>query len=102
MTDAGAVKSAAGDVEMVEAYTLLGRVHLNRSRITAAEQAFAAALKIDPLAIGALIGNGELFYRSGRFAEAASRFDAAQRADADNVLAKVGTAKTMIASRKAR
>jgi tetratricopeptide (TPR) repeat protein len=77
-------------------------VHLNRSRITAAEQAFAAALKIDPLAVGALVGNGELFYRSGRYAEALSRYDAAQRADADSVLAKVGTAKTWIAMERAK
>ena len=89
--------NAIGDAQRVETYTLLGKVHLAKSRITAAEQAFAAALKIDPLAVQALVGNAELFYRSGRFAEALSRFDNATKADADSVLAKVGVAKTLIA-----
>jgi tetratricopeptide (TPR) repeat protein len=102
VTDDGAVRKAAGDVELVEAYTLLGRIHLGRSRITAAEQAFAAALKLDPLAVGALVGNGELFYRSGRYAEALSRYDAATRADPDSVIARVGTAKTWIATERAK
>jgi cellulose synthase operon protein C len=89
--------NVVGDTQRVEAYTLLGKIHLSKSRITAAEQAFGAALKIDPLAVQALVGNAELFYRSGRFAEALSRFDNATKADADSVLAKVGVAKTLIA-----
>ena len=94
VTDQG---KAAGDGELIEAYTLLGRVHLGKSRISAAEQAFGAALKIDPLWVPALVGNAELFYRSGRFSEALSRFEAASKADDQNVLAKVGMAKTLIA-----
>ncbi len=97
VTDDAAVRGAASDVELIEAYTLLGRVHLTRSRISAAEQAFAAALKLDPQAVQALIGNGELFYRSGRYSEALARFEAATRSDAENVPAKVGVAKTWLA-----
>jgi tetratricopeptide (TPR) repeat protein len=94
VTDQG---KAAGDAEQVAAYTLLGNIHLAKSRITLAEGAFAAALKIDPLAVPALVGNAELFYRSGRFSEALSRFENAAKADAESIPAKVGQAKTMIA-----
>ncbi len=97
VTDAGSdVRKAASDGELVDAYTQLGTIHLARSRISAAEQVFAAALKINPLAIRALIGDGELFYRSGRFSEALARFEAASNADATSVVAKVGIAKTWI------
>ena len=91
------MRGAASDAELIEAYTLIGRIHLARSRISAAEQAFAAALKLDPQAVQALIGNGELFYRSGRYSEALARFEAATRADAENVPAKIGVAKTWLA-----
>ena len=94
VTDQG---KSAGDAELIESYTLLGRIHLSKSRISAAEQAFASALKLDPLAVPALVGNAELFYRSGRFSEALSRFENATKADADSVLGKVGYAKTLIA-----
>jgi predicted Zn finger-like uncharacterized protein len=93
----GSVRKDAADSELVEAYTLLGNIHLGRSRMSAADQAFAAALKIDPLNMGALVGNGELFYRSGRYSEALARYEAATKADPESVLAKVGTAKTWIA-----
>ena len=97
VTEDADVRGAASDGELIDAYTLIGRVHLTRSRISAAEQAFAAALKLDPQAVQALIGNGELFYRSGRNSEALARFEAAMRADAENVPAKVGVAKTWLA-----
>ena len=97
VTEDASVRGASSDADLIEAYTLLGRIHLARSRVTAAEQAFAAALKLDPQAVQALIGNGELFYRSGRNSEALARFEAATRADADNVPAKVGVAKTWLA-----
>ena len=97
ITEDAAVRGASSDADLIEAYTSIGRIHLARSRISAAEQAFAAALKLDPQAVQALIGNGELFYRSGRNSEALARFEAATRADADNVPAKVGVAKTWLA-----
>ena len=97
VTDDAEVRAASSDVELIEAYTMIGRIHLVRSRVSAAEQAFAAALKLDPLAVQALIGNGELFYRSGRFSEALARFEAATRASDENVPAKVGVAKTWLA-----
>ncbi|APR83368.1 TPR domain protein [Minicystis rosea] len=93
VTDQG---KAIGDGELIEAHTLLGRIHLAKSRISAAEQAFGAALKMDPLWVPALVGNAELFYRSGRFSEALSRFEAASKVDDGSVLAKVGMAKTLI------
>ncbi|MCC6556833.1 MAG: tetratricopeptide repeat protein, partial [Polyangiaceae bacterium] len=100
VTDDAAVRGAASDAELVDAYTLLGTIHLARSRMSSAEQAFAAALKLDPLAVSALVGNGELFYRSGRYSEALARFEAAVRADADSVVAKVGAAKTWLAQER--
>jgi predicted Zn finger-like uncharacterized protein len=96
VTEDKEVRGAASDAELVDAYTLLGRLHLAKSRMSAAEQAFAAALKLDPQAVNALVGNGELFYRAGRFSEALARFEGAMKADADSVLAKVGLAKTML------
>lgn len=97
VTEDATVRGASSDADLIDAYTLIGRIHLTRSRVSAAEQAFAAALKLDPQAVQALIGNGELFYRSGRNSEALARFEAATRADTDNVIAKVGVAKTWLA-----
>ena len=97
VTEDAEVRTASSDVELIEAYTLLGHIHLTRSRISAAEQAFAAALKLDPQAVQALIGNGELFYRSGRYSEALARFEAATRSNDENIPAKVSVAKTWLA-----
>lgn len=96
VTDPGDTNRAADSSEVVEASTLLGRIHLAKSRISAAEVAFAAALKIDPLATQALVGNGELFFRSGRYSEALARFDAATRADPEILAGKIGVAKTKL------
>ncbi|WP_437877074.1 tetratricopeptide repeat protein [Sorangium sp. So ce513] len=100
VTGDGPVRAAASDPELVEAYTLLGSIHLTRSRMSAAEQAFAAAVKIDPQAVRALIGNGEVLYRSGRYSEAQARFEAAARADAKNLAAHIGKAKTWLAQER--
>ncbi|XXX82702.1 tetratricopeptide repeat protein [Sorangium sp. So ce134] len=100
VTGDGPVRAAASDPEIVEAYTLLGTIHLAKSRMSAAEQAFAAAVKIDPQAVRALIGNGEVLYRSGRYSEAQARFEAAARADAQNLAAHIGKAKTWLAQER--
>ncbi|WP_437958844.1 tetratricopeptide repeat protein [Sorangium sp. So ce119] len=100
VTGDGPVRAAASDPEIVEAYTLLGTVHLTKSRMSAAEQAFAAAVKIDPQAVRALIGNGEVLYRSGRYSEAQARFEAAARADAQKLAAHIGKAKTWLAQER--
>ena len=102
VTDPGPVATATGEREMINAFTALGRLHLLRSRASAAEQAFAGALKLDPQAVPALIGNAELFYRAGRYSEAQARYEAAARADATSVLAQVGQAKTMIALERSK
>jgi cellulose synthase operon protein C len=83
--------------ELVSAQTLLGEIHLARSRITHAENAFGEALKINPKAAGALAGLGEALFRAGRYSEALARFEAAVQADADEITAKVGVARTLLA-----
>jgi len=91
------VGKAASMNELVTAYSYLGRIHLAHSRMSAAEAAFKAALKLDPQAAHALEGNGELLYQAGRYSEALARFEAALRVDADSLAAKLGTAKTYLA-----
>lgn len=83
--------------ELVLAYTLMGNVHLGRSRVSLAENAYGQALKLEPKAAGALKGLGEALFRAGRYSEALARFEAAAEADADAVAAKVGVAKTSLA-----
>lgn len=102
VTEDGEIRATASEPEKVAAYTQLGHIHLAKSRMSQAEQAFAAALKIDPQAVQALVGNGELFYRSGRYSEAVARYEAAIRADADSVPAKVGMAKTLLFLERAK
>ena len=87
----------ASPEELVQAYTLLGNVHLGRSRISAAESAFAEALKINPKASRALVGLGDSLYRAGRYSEAQARFEAGTQADPDDLTAKVGVAKSKLA-----
>lgn len=86
----------ASPEELVQAYTLLGNVHLGRSRISAAESAFSEALKINPKASRALVGLGDSLYRAGRYSEAQARFEAGAAADPDDLLAKVGVAKSKL------
>jgi tetratricopeptide (TPR) repeat protein len=83
--------------ELVQAYSLLGRLHLGRSRISAAEAAFTEALKINPKAARPLVGLGDSLYRSGRYSEAEARFKAGAEADPDDLLAKLGVAKSKLA-----
>lgn len=82
--------------ELVSAYTLLGGLHLGRSRISAAEAAFGEALKIDPKAPRALVGLGDALYRAGRYSEAEARFKAGAEADPDDLQAKIGVAKSKL------
>lgn len=83
--------------ERVNAYTLLGLLHLERSRMSAAEAAFAEALKINPKAARALVGLGDSLYRAGRYSEAQARFEAGTQADPDDLTAKIGVAKSKLA-----
>ncbi len=94
----GVIKDSrnASPEELVQAYTLLGNVHLGRSRISAAESAFSEALKINPKASRALVGLGDSLYRAGRYSEAQARFEAGAAADPDDLLAKVGVAKSKL------
>ena len=97
VTADGDVRASGSERELVDAYLETGRIHLARSRITAAEQAFAAALKIDPLRAPALIGDGELFYRSSRYSQALLRFEEATRVDESSLAARIGATKTLLA-----
>jgi len=83
--------------EQVAAQTLLGQINLSHSRMSLSEAAFAEALKLDPKDAEALCGFGEVLFREGRFAEALARYEAAMQANAENVIARVGAAKTKIA-----
>lgn len=83
--------------ELVAAHTLLGDIHLARSRITHAENAYGEALKVSPKAARALGGLGDSLFRAGRYSEALARFEAAVQADPDAIDAKVGVARTMLA-----
>jgi tetratricopeptide (TPR) repeat protein len=89
--------AAASAQELVSAFTVLGDVHLERSRISHAEAAYGNALKIDPKAAGALNGLGDALFRAGRYSEALARYEAAAQADPDDLAAKVGVAKAKLA-----
>ncbi len=88
--------------EHVQALTLLGNIHLEMSHISAAEAAYAGALRIRPQSGNALAGLGDALYRAGRYSEALARFEAAVQANPNDVVAAVGAAKTKIALEKLR
>ena len=83
--------------EVVSAQTLLGDIHLARSRMSQAEAAYSEALKINPKAARALSGLGDALYRAGRFSEAEARYEASTQADPDDLSAKIGVAKSKLA-----
>ncbi len=95
-------ESKASELELVAAQTQLGELQLSRSRISLAEAAFGAALRINPRAAGALAGLGEALYRAGRYSEALARFEAGSQADPDNVTVAVGVGKSQIALERNR
>ncbi|HEY1534744.1 MAG TPA: tetratricopeptide repeat protein, partial [Polyangiaceae bacterium] len=89
--------SLASPDEIVSAQTLLGDIHLARSRMSQAEAAYSEALKINPKAARALNGLGDALYRAGRYSEAQARFEASTQADPDDLSAKIGVAKSKLA-----
>jgi len=102
VTKKGPVRAAASSSELVAALNMLGHVHLIHSRITAAERAFKAALKIEPQSLPALIGNGEQLFVSGRYAEAVASFEAAARVAPNDLEAAVGIAKVKLAQERVK
>jgi tetratricopeptide (TPR) repeat protein len=86
----------ASSDEVVLAETLLGDIHLGRSRISLAEAAYGRALKTSPRATRALAGLGEALFRSGRYAEALARFEAGAQADPTDPVLAVGAAKSKL------
>jgi predicted Zn finger-like uncharacterized protein len=89
--------SLASPDEIVSAQTLLGDIHLARSRMSQAEAAYSEALRINPKAARALNGLGDALYRAGRYSEAQARFEASTQADPDDLSAKIGVAKSKLA-----
>lgn len=98
----GEVRQAASDVELVEGLTQLGRLHLARSRVTAAERAFQTSLQINPQALPARIGLGDLYYQSGRYSEALTNFDQAVKAEPENPVARLGVARAYLQLERAK
>jgi cellulose synthase operon protein C len=86
----------ASQDEIVLAETLLGDIHLARSRISTAEAAYARALKLNPRAPRALAGVGEAMFRSGRYSEALARFEAGSQAEPSELALQVGMAKSKL------
>ena len=82
--------------EIVLAETLLGDIHLERSRISLAETAYARALKLSPRAPRALAGIGEALFRSGRYAEALARSRRARRRTPAIRSFRLGAAKSKL------
>jgi tetratricopeptide (TPR) repeat protein len=82
--------------EIVLAETLLGDIHLARGHVALAQAAYGRALKVNPSAASALVGFGEALFQAGRYSEALARFEAASQAEADNVPAQVGMAKSKL------
>jgi len=91
------LRDMASKAEQVTAYTQLGQINLERSKMSASEAAFAEALKLNARDADALCGFGEVLYREGRYAEALARFEAGIQANPESLAAKIGAAKTKIA-----
>lgn len=100
ITAEGEVRTASSDAQIVQAYIEAGRIHLLRSRVSAASDSYAAALKLDPRNVQALMGDAELFFRSGRNSQALLRFQEAMAADEAGIAPKIGTIKTLLALEK--
>jgi tetratricopeptide (TPR) repeat protein len=102
LAEAQASAADASPAELVSMHTMLGDLAMSRSRISAAETAYAKALASDPRCSGALRGLGEALYRTGRFSEALARFEAAVQADPDDSTAAVGVAKSLLSLERVR
>jgi tetratricopeptide (TPR) repeat protein len=92
----------SGPEERIFAGTLFGEIHLNRGRVSQAEQAFNDAIKIaegmksSAKGARALSGLGEALFRAGRYSQAQADFKRAAQADPDYVAAQVGLAKSSL------
>ena len=80
--------------ERVTALNLLGRLHLRTSRLKKAEKTFSQALSLESASVSALSGLALVLFESGRFSEALARFEAALRADPDNLPASLGVVRS--------
>ncbi len=82
--------------EAALAHCVLGELHSSQGRSAPAQQEFEAALVVDRTLTRALIGLGEVLHQAGRHSEALARFEAAANAEPQNLLARLGVAKSQI------
>lgn len=94
LEEAVASAETASIGERVRASTLLGEIYLARGRISHAETAFAAAVRLDPKSSRALRGFGEAMYLAGRFSQSLSRFQAGADANPEDVECAIGVVKS--------
>ncbi len=71
------VQAAASPAELSDAYAARAWVRLELGEATAAREAFARAVSLNPSNIEALNGEGRLLLNEGRYAEALARLDKA-------------------------
>lgn len=93
----GPLKAKAAPAELADAYAIRGWTNLQRGGTTDARAAFEEAVKLNPRGLQALLGQGELLFREGRYTEALTRFSTALQAAPDSIDAIVSNAKTQIA-----
>lgn len=86
----------ASSSERSQALTLLGDLHLTRSRIKQAESSFASALGLDAGNAFAQRGLADALFDSGRFAEALARYEAASRSSPQDLRIQLGIVRAKL------
>ncbi len=94
---AGVGGARAAPSEQAEGYALVGMAELERGVTSEARAAFDKAAELSPRSVGALVGQGEVFFREGRFTEALNRFAVAEKTDPYDVDSVTGAAKARLA-----
>ncbi len=82
--------------EQVQAYIILGDLHLTRSRIKHAEESFSEALKLDSGSAAAQRGLAMALFEGGRHSEALARFEASLQKDPDDLGANLGLVQSKL------
>jgi tetratricopeptide (TPR) repeat protein len=93
----GPARAKASPFEIAKAYAARGWFEMRRSAVSAAREAFAQAMKLNPSEIEALNGEGKLLMADGRSAEALARFDTALRSDPNSPSTIANDAEAKIA-----
>lgn len=82
--------------EQARGWTLLGEIHLSRSRLKQAETAFLQALQLAASEARAQRGLAQVLLDSGRAGEALARFEAAVRSQPADRLAQLGIVRAQL------